>query len=320
MTMHAQQRVFTLMEWNCENLFDCRHDSLKNDYEWLPESERQWSYWRYWHKLNNIGQTIIACGERYDVSETDTISSWQLPDIVILTEVENDSVLFDLTKRSLLRKARYEFVVTDSPDERGIDVAVLYSPFSFSLHKVHSLRVTPVKNMRPTRDILYLKGMISKIDTLHVFAVHAPSRSGGERHSRPFRMAVTERLLSAVDSIRMISPDAKIIVAGDFNDYSKSPSLKLLRDSGLIDISEHATGENGALATYRYRGEWDSLDHIFSSETLSRNVSACDIFDSPFLLEPDNTYGGVKPKRTYLGPFYRGGISDHLPLVARFRF
>ena len=122
----AQTRL-TIVELNTENLFDTRHDTLKNDYEFLPDSPRHWTRTKYWQKLNRIGQTIIACGE--------DSSGWTLPDIVGLCEVENDSVLFDLTRRSLLRKARYEYVMTASNDARGIDVALLYSPFSF-MHQV----------------------------------------------------------------------------------------------------------------------------------------------------------------------------------------
>ena len=124
--------IFTVVEFNCENLFDCSHDSLKNDTEWVIGGENDWNYSRYWRKLNRIGQTIIGCGRSSD--------SWSLPDIVALCEVENDSVLRDLTRRSLLRKAGYDYVMTSSPDLRGIDVALLYSPFSFRLISSYSLR------------------------------------------------------------------------------------------------------------------------------------------------------------------------------------
>ena len=129
----AAQSRLTIVELNAENLFDTRHDTLKNDYEFLPDSPRHWTRTKYWEKLNRTGQTIIACGE--------DSSGWHLPDIVGLCEVENDSVLFDLTRRSLLRKARYEYVMTASDDRRGIDVALLYSPYSFRLLRWHAVRV-----------------------------------------------------------------------------------------------------------------------------------------------------------------------------------
>lgn len=302
--------IFTFVELNCENLFDCRHDSLKNDTEFLPDGSYHWTRTRYWRKLNRVGQTIIACGEKK--------SSWRLPDMVALCEVENDSVLHDLTRRSLLRNARYDYVMTCSPDERGIDVALVYSPFSFRLIRSHSVRVEPIKDMRPTRDILYASGVIASGDTLHVIVAHLPSRRGGERHSRPFRMAAADRVAAVADSVYNVSKDAKIIIAGDFNDYANSASVRMLCGKRLKDISAEATGRNGAKGTYRYQGEWGSLDHILVSESLARNVVHCYVNDAPFLVEPDDKYGGVKPRRNYLGPRYQNGFSDHLPLVATF--
>ena len=302
--------IFTFVELNCENLFDCRHDSLKNDTEFLPDGSYHWTRTRYWRKLNRVGQTIIACGVKGQ--------SWLLPDMVALCEVENDSVLHDLTRRSLLRNARYDYVMTNSPDERGIDVALVYSPFSFRLIRSHSVRVEPIKDMRPTRDILYASGVIASGDTLHVIVAHLPSRRGGERHSRPFRMAAADRVAAVADSVYNVSKDAKIIIAGDFNDYANSASVRMLCGKRLKDISAEATGRNGAKGTYRYQGEWGSLDHILVSESLARNVVHCYVNDAPFLVEPDEKYGGVKPRRNYLGPRYQNGFSDHLPLVATF--
>ena len=304
----AQSRL-TIVELNTENLFDTRHDTLKNDYEFLPDSPRHWTRTKYWQKLNRIGQTIIACGE--------DSSGWTLPDIVGLCEVENDSVLFDLTRRSLLRKARYEYVMTASNDTRGIDVALLYSPFSFRLIKADTIRVIPMKEMRPTRDILYVEGEIESGDTLHVFLLHAPSRMGGELYSRPFRKHVMEQLCNVIDSLRRQYVEPKLLVMGDFNDYADSPSLQLAYEHGLINVSAEAHGCNGAKGTYRYHGEWGSLDQILVSENLRSWVIDCRINDARFLLEEDTKYGGVKPRRNYNGMRFNNGFSDHLPLVLR---
>ncbi len=304
-------QVFTLVEWNCENLFDCEPDSVHDDTEWLPESYRHWTHYRYWQKVNNVGRTLIACGGRDE--------GWTLPDLVVLTEVENDSVMVDLTRKSLLRSARYEYLLTDSPDLRGIDVAVLYSPFAFRLLESRSIRIQPLKNMRPTRDILYVSGEVITGDTLHIFALHAPSRRDGERQTRPHRMAVAECLAAAVDSIRALSPSAKIVVAGDFNDYTSSPSLKFLAERGLTDVSAAFKGSGGVAGTYKYRGVWRSLDHILCSPSMESSLIGGQIADFPFLLTGDETYGGTKPKRNYIGPRWQNGYSDHLPLIARFR-
>ena len=297
--------LLTLVELNCENLFDCRHDSLKQDTEWLPDAVRKWTPDRYWRKVNNIGQEIISC------------SPESLPDLVALVEVENDSVLRDLTRRSLLRNAGYEYLMTSSHDLRGIDVALLYQPFSFRPVCYDYLDVTPLEDMRPTRDILYVQGETVGGDTLHVFVVHAPSRFGGEKVTRPNRRVVMERLIGA---IRLLPPDAKVIVAGDFNDYADSPSLLYLEEHALHNITKGVVGSHGAQGTYRYDGRWESIDHILVSPALLGFAEQVYINDAPFLLEEDKKYGGVKPFRTYNGYRYQRGFSDHLPLVVRFLF
>lgn len=302
----------TLVELNCENLFDCTDDPLHNDNEWLPEAVRRWTPRRYWRKLSSIGQEIIACGEQTD-------GSWVLPDLVALSEVENDSVLVALTRRSLLRNAGYEYVMTDSHDERGIDVALLYSPFAFRLLRHYALRVEPPKGHHASRDILYAVGELISGDTLHVFVVHAPSRYGGKHGSEPFRLSVAERICQSVDSIRRNEPQASIIVAGDFNAYANDSSLLRYERCQLVNVSRHAKGNNGARGTYRYQGEWGSLDQILASLPMAACLDSCFIFDAPFLLEKDEKYGGLRPRRTYIGMRYNRGYSDHLPLVARFR-
>jgi endonuclease/exonuclease/phosphatase family metal-dependent hydrolase len=295
----------TLVELNCENLFDCRHDSLKQDMEWLPDGQRKWTPGRYWRKVNQIGQEILSCQQE------------GVPDLVALVEVENDSCMFDLTRRSLLRNAGYEYLMTSSPDVRGIDVALLYQPFSFRPICYECLDVTPLKGMRPTRDILYVQGEVINGDTLHVFVVHAPSRFGGEKQTRPNRLLVMQRLM---DAIRLLPTDARIIVAGDFNDYADSPSLQFLEDNGLHNITRNAKGSHGAEGTYRYEGRWQSIDHVLVSAVLRDFVMQTYVNDAPFLLQEDKKYGGVKPLRTFIGLRYQRGFSDHLPLVVRFQF
>ena len=293
----------TLVELNCENLFDCYHDSLKQDTEWLPASVRKWTPDRYWRKVNNIGQEILSCQED------------GLPDLVALVEVENDSVLRDLTRRSLLRNAGYQYLMTQSPDVRGIDVALLYQPFSFRPICYDELDVQPLEGMRPTRDILYVQGETMNGDTLHVFVVHAPSRYGGEKATRPNRRVVMERIVGA---IHLLPPDAKVIVAGDFNDYADSSSLQYLEEHGLHNVTKDVVGTHGAKGTYRYKGRWQSIDHVLVSTVLCDSVAQTFVHDAPFLLEEDKKYGGFKPFRTYNGYRYQRGFSDHLPLVVRF--
>ncbi len=304
--------VFTFVQLNCENLFDCRHDNLKQDMEYTAESIRHWNANRYWKKLRNISKEILSC------SSVQSNGIETVPDLVALCEVENDSVMHYLSHRSLLHNARYEYVMTNSPDVRGIDVALLYSPMTFRLISSYSLRVPTLEGMRPTRDILYAQGEIISGDTLHVFVLHAPSRFSGKRVTKPYRMQVMQRLMSSVDSIRAIRSNPKIIISGDFNDEAKDASIIFLQEHGLTDVSAGVRGGNGAKGTYKYQGQWQSIDHILVSKSMLPLLSECVLNDSLFLLEEDTKFGGKKPYRTYNGYRYLGGFSDHLPLVARF--
>ena len=175
------QQPFRVMFYNVENLFDCRHDSLKEDREFLPGGEKKWTPSRYWRKLDALSKVVAAVGEE------------RLPDLVGLCEVENDSVLFDLTRRSSLRALGYRYVAIHSPDVRGIDVALLYQPGSFRLLESREITVPSVDaGFRPTRNVLYVKGRVLSGDTLHVLVCHLPSRLGATRVSRRHRMLAAD--------------------------------------------------------------------------------------------------------------------------------
>ena len=160
----AQQIRFRVVSWNVENLFDIHHDSLKNDREFLPDALRHWNYTRYKKKLTDMARVITAVGE------------WEPPALVGLCEVENDTVLRDLTRRSPLKELNYRYVMTDSPDLRGIDVALLYQRDLFKLLSFRSVSIPPLKQFRPTRDLLHVSGLLLTGDTLDVFVCHLPSR------------------------------------------------------------------------------------------------------------------------------------------------
>lgn len=304
--------IFTFVQLNCENLFDCVHDSLKQDTEYTAESPRHWNTRKYWQKLRNISKEILSCS----LENEDGITV--IPDLVALCEIENDTVMHYLSQRSLLRNARYRYVMTESPDLRGIDVALLYSPMTFKLLNSYSLRISPPKGMRPTRDILYASGRVVSGDTLHIFVVHAPSRFSGKHATVPYRMTVMQRLMQSVDSIRSLHYNPKIIISGDFNDETREESVQHLIANGMTDVSYEAKGSNGAKGTYKYMGQWSSIDHILISEGMKPLFRRCIINDQPFLLEDDTKFNGKKPFRTYQGYKYLGGFSDHLPLVASF--
>lgn len=182
----AQENIqFRVACWNTENLFDTRHDSLKNDYEFLPNAMRHWNYNKYKKKLSDIARVITAIGE------------WNPPALIGLCEVENDTVLRDLTRRSPLQELDYRYVMTDSPDLRGIDVALIYQRDLFKLLSSRSISIPVFRQHRPTRDLLHVNGLLLTGDTLDVFVCHLPSRSGRSKRIRalstPCRSNFTHR-------------------------------------------------------------------------------------------------------------------------------
>ncbi|MEG2574184.1 MAG: endonuclease [Bacteroides sp.] len=311
------------MFYNVENLFDCRHDTLKNDKEFLPTSMRAWGYGRYKTKIHNIAKVITAVG------------GWTPPILVGMCEVENSKVMDDLVKYSSFKEHGYRYVMTDSPDERGIDVALLYQRSSFKLLNHRSIRVNfKDKERRPTRDILHVSGLIMNSDTLDVFVCHLPSRAGGESVSEPARLFVASVIKRATDSLFCIRSHPNLIVMGDFNDYPHNASLSKVLQVGvptgtvcsckLYNLLADKEA-NHSIGSYKYQGEWGILDQLIVSGFLLNNssglhtsVDKARICNFPFLLERDDKSLGLRPFRTYYGMKYQGGFSDHLPVCVDF--
>ncbi|MCR5821083.1 MAG: endonuclease/exonuclease/phosphatase family protein [Bacteroidaceae bacterium] len=282
-----------VMEWNVENLFDCEDDKEKEDEEFLPDAQRHWSKKRYWKKLTDMGKVIASMADD------------QLPDIIGLCEVENRQCLHDLCNRGMIKSLKYEYVMTNSRDHRGIDVALMWLPSQFRLCNYSSVRIPSEElKLSPTRDILYAKGFARAIaDTLHIFVVHLPSKRGGADAKR-HRQLAAKTLWHKVDSVRKSSRQA-VIVMGDFNSREKE---QIIRQSPLKRLKP-----KGNRATYCYQGIWENIDHILVSETLRGEAH---VLALSWLIERDKKSGEGRPRRTYAGPRYKGGVSDHLPLVA----
>ncbi len=315
----VSQNSFRVMFYNVENLFDTKDDSLKDDNDFLPEGFMHWTPWKYWEKLRNITRVITAVG------------GMQSPALVGLCEVENDSVIFDLTKRSPLRAQEYAYIVSDSPDERGIDVALLYQRHQFKLLESREYEIRfGRRNNRPTRNILHAVGNLINGDTLDVFVCHFPSRSDGERETEPLRIAAAALLREKTDSLFLTRKSAHILIMGDFNDHPDNKSLSrtlraqrvsaLPNEKGLYNLFCHRMKERD-FGSYKYQGRWEVLDQfIVSGKLLMESNSLCikeseaHLFKAPFLLEEDVRYFGKRPFRTHLGPRYLGGFSDHLPV------
>ena len=275
-----------IVNYNVENLFHPAHDSLKDDIEWTPEGERRWSYTRYYRKEENIARVLTSMGE------------WSGVDIVGLQEIENAAVVKRLCYT--MRRNEYDFVHYESPDPRGIDVALIYK--KSRVDTIRTRKLSCEERELKTRDILYVCAQVDKQDTLHLFVCHLPSQRGGKAESEWKRKAAKEVLQTAIDSVFALHSDAKIIVMGDMNSEPKN-DLK-----GLVNrMIEERYG------THKYQGRWTCLDQFYTSPNLQK-ISAVTIYDAEWIQEPDEKYLGLKPKRTYNGFHYQNGYSDHLPI------
>ena len=316
---------YRMMFYNVENLFDTIDSPDTNDSEFLPDGRNEWNSDRYYEKLNHIARVVTDLGgDSY-------------PSLVGLCEIENLDVLEGLILSTSLKEAGYEIIHKESPDYRGIDVALLYRPGDFSLLEYKTWQVWfPFDEGYSTREVLYAAGELPTKDVLHVFINHWPSRGGGELETRPKRIFVAEMVRSKVDSLLAEDPDAKIVITGDFNDEPSDLSII----SGLNAYYTFDNPENNRLynpshylqkniytGSYKYKGSWNMLDQFIISGSLldtSDNIYSSQydvhLFEEDYLLEKDDTYMGVKPYRTYLGPYYNGGYSDHLPVYLDIRY
>lgn len=334
---HAQSStnrrgLLRIAELNCENLLDTLHDEGFNDYEFLPNGEKQWTTSRYRHKLSMLSREIAGLGQQKPV------------DIVALLEVENDTVIRDLTQRTRLRQLDYKYIMTNSHDPRGIDIALLYQEGTFRPLETHCVdwRQRGVIDIS-TRDALHVKGIIRSGDTIDVIVCHMPSRIGGKKSANN-RMNIAQNLRMYADSLIATRNACNLLIIGDFNDTPKSKSIthsigakpiKLgnnfstadLHKNSLYNISQNHTSINGSQGSYRFRGHWEMLDQCIVSGNLLLQDSPLHIVnnqlhicDSKYLLEDEKAYGGFKPWRTYQGAWYKGGFSDHLPIMIELEY
>ena len=311
------QEKFRIMFYNPENLYDTQNNPDTNDDDLTPEGNLHWSGQRYWDKLKNVSKVIYAVGEDYP------------PALIGICEVENGSVLHYLTTQTSLQKDKYEYVITDSKDHRGSNIALLYQRDQMKLISKISYRPV-IDSTKTTRDILHVTGRIVNGDLLDIFVCHFPSRSEGIKKSNPYRVICARLLKQKTDSLFRIRKNANIIIMGDFNDYPHNASLyedleaKSIEGNisvkGLYNMFYHRLKEVGA-GSYKYRGKWNFIDQFIVSGNLLNKVNRTSIksktayiFKDGFLMEEDTKYGGQKPFRTYSGWKYLGGYSDHLPI------
>ena len=284
------QESLTMISYNVENLFDCQHDTLKNDYSFLPDGDHHWTYHKYQTKLDRIAQVVV------------NISGWESAALVGLCEVENARCLRDLCYR--LKRFHYQYVHYESEDERGIDVALLYDSTKVKVLDSRPLRVD--LNEDNTRDILYVKVLLHERDTMYAMVCHLPSRLGGGAATEWKRLKAKQVIQQQIDSILHQQPQANIVVMGDMNSEAKNDLNGM--SNQMVALEQVGQG------THKYQGVWSCLDQYYVSKELKDRVSV-QIYSTEWLLEEDNKYLDYQPKRTFVGFRYHGGYSDHMPIV-----
>ena len=285
------------MFWNVENFFDWTDQGAgESDREFSSYGERHWNRKRFYAKCDALAKSIMWIGDRYG----------GIPDVIGLAEVENKGVLNKLLSYTVLRKYDYEVIHFDSQDRRGIDVALMYrrsvlAPLSVTVKK---------SEISDTRDILHVSMQNKQGNQTDFIVNHHPSKFGGEKESQARRLEVMNSLRKLCDSLTLAG--CNIVAMGDFNDTPDSGQF-----SAIADILEnkgmtlHEKGEG----TIRYKGKWELIDFFLTSPCTV--TSEMEIVRIPFLMTYDTRYPGDKPLRTYTGPRYIGGVSDHCPITIR---
>lgn len=317
----AQQvRIGAIGFYNVENLFDTVDDPDIFDEEFTPTGTRLWTENIYREKLDHLSRVIAELGVELT------------PDglaILGVAEVENRKVLEDLVQQPALQARRYEIVHYDSPDRRGIDVALLYQPKYYQVNqsKAIPLLIYDDEGKRIfTRDILLVGGIFDG-DPLHILVNHWPSRRGGESATRALRNAAALRNQQIADSLLLTDPAAKVIVMGDLNDDPVSPSVrKILRAQSKPDKLKDKGFYNPmypfykkGIGTLAYRDAWSLFDQILINHNLIEGRTdgyryyRSHIHNPNYLVQKQGRYKGY-PFRTFDFDRYMGGYSDHFPV------
>ncbi len=318
-----EYKIRTVAFYNLENLFDTINDTSKND-EFSPMMELNTNKSKvYWDKIDKLGEVINQLGN--EKAKTS-------PAILGVAEVENKQVLEDLIESEKLKKKRYGIIHFDSPDRRGIDVALLYQQRYFK--PVHFEAVNPniySENWKVhTRDILRVSGYLDD-ELIHVIVNHWPSRRGGEAKSSPLREKAAYRVTKIIEKIRENDKNAKIIIMGDFNDNPTNKSFKKvlqtkakkkdIKERDIFNPYEKMFGKG--LNTTAYRDNLSLFDQILLTSSLLNKEGKKDflsykmfnpgIFNKRFLIQKKGRYKGY-PFRSFSNGKYTGGYSDHYPV------
>lgn len=285
--------------WNVENFFDYFNDGRNaSDIEFSPLGAKHWTKKRFLAKANAVSKTLFYAAD----------TKGALPDIVAFAELENGFVLRRLLSETALRKTEYRVVHYDSEDHRGIDVGLIYNASALELVASAPLGI-PVDS---TRDILLAQFITREGDSLAVLVNHFPSKLGATGKDDG-RMTAAERLLEICDSLDNAGWK-RILALGDFNEQPDEAACALL-GTRLCNLALNTRPSEG---TIKFNGHWELIDQAFVTGPLV-DSSSFEILKIPFLLEKDSSHSGLKLRRTYIGPRYNAGISDHLPVCVTLR-
>jgi hypothetical protein len=307
--------------YNLENLFDTIDTPDVMDEEFTPQGANKWTGARYREKLDHMAQAISRIGED---------DGWKGgPAVLGVAEIENRLVLEDLVAHPLLKESNYQIIHYDSPDLRGVDVAMLYRPRFFRATSSASpeLDIRNDKGERIfTRDQLVVSGILDG-EPVHFIVCHWPSRSSGEMVTKPRRNAAAQLARRQVDSLLLIHPTAKIVVMGDLNDDPSDESLrKYLRAApdplklkeGELFNTMYPLFKKG-IGSLNYRDGMNLFDQLIISPSLAKgdettwHFSKARVFNASFLMQKDGQYRGY-PLRSFAGTVWQGGYSDHFPV------
>ncbi|MEZ4801384.1 MAG: endonuclease [Gelidibacter sp.] len=314
--MSSESHIHTIAFYNTENLFDVFADERTNDNDFLPISAKNWTQQRYEKKIYKLGSVISKIG----------FESIQKPPVLVgLAEVENDTVLQDLIGGEDLKSYNYGFVHYDSPDERGIDVALLYNKDEFEVEssKAFPIYIEDESGKRDfTRDILLVTGCLNN-HKIHVLVNHWPSRHEGKDETDYKRIIAAAQLSEIISYLTNEDSNTQIVVMGDFNDNPNSQSIMNLKnDNGLYNTMEAVWSYSRGSVNHNFA--WIQFDQIFLTHNfVDKNdmrfkLIKADIFDEKFLTQYNGKFKG-QPYRTYVGKKYKGGFSDHFPVYIQIR-
>jgi exonuclease III len=290
-----------VMFWNLENFFDWKNQETgESDEDFSSFGSKSWTRSRFYFKCNSIAKSLFWVSDKYG----------RMPDVFGVCEVENKGVLTRMLSSTLLRKYDYEIVHFESQDRRGIDVALLYRRSSLSL--ISTSLTTPESDGKKinTRDMLHVRlGCASTNNTIDFIVCHHPSKYGGSEQSQHGRSAAMTSLAGLCDSL---GSTPKVIM-GDFND---SPDAYQFKDVSTFLVNKSDELHKNGEGTIRFKGKWELIDMFLVDDSLE-SFTKMDILKLPFLMVYDRSYPGYKPLRTYSGPKYLGGVSDHCPIILK---